>query len=176
MLSPSFARALVLVETTQRLHAFFHHLDERRYAEMVEMFTIDGRWLRQGRWSNGRAEVRAALEARPAGQRVRHVITNTHVSAEGSDEATVAAYMTAYRHDGPSEGVARIPGPFRLNIVTTIFRRERGEWLIAEQRMVPEFDFTNAEPASLENLAWPEVSGPRTPIAPNRPTPPKGKT
>ncbi len=176
MTSASHSRALLLAETTQRLHAFFHHLDEGRYAEMVEMFTADGRWLRQGRWSSGRAEVRAALDARPTGQRVRHVITNAYVSTEGADEATVEAYMTAYRQDGAAQGVARIAGPLRLNLVSTIFRRDRGEWRIAEQRLVPEFEFTNAEPLPTQTSALHDSPGRMNPTASNRPTLPKGTT
>lgn len=161
MTSASRSNALLLAETTQRLHAFFHHLDEGRYAEVVEMFSADGRWWRQGRWSSGRAEVRAALDARPAGQRVRHVITNAWVSTATSDQATVEAYMTAYRHDGPAQGVARIAGAFRLNLVSTIFQRDGDEWLIAEQRLVPEFEFINAEPATPASPASHDHPAPR---------------
>jgi len=34
-----------------------------------------------------------------------------------------------------------ISGPFRLNLVTTWFVQEQGLWLIAEQHMLPEFNF-----------------------------------
>ena len=138
----SASRALLLGELTQQLHAFFHHLDERRYTELVALFTPDGRWLRQGQWLNGHAAVRSALDARPAAQRVRHVITNAYVAGFATaNEACVEAYMTAYRHDGGVDGVARIAGPLRLNLVSTLFRRVDGAWLIAEQRLVPEFEF-----------------------------------
>ena len=146
--SSSANRALLLGELTQQLHAFFHHLDERRYAELVALFTPDARWLRQGQWLEGHAAVHKALDARPAAQRVRHVITNAYVAAQNTrdntDEVLVEAYMTAYRHEGGAgaiAGVARIAGPLRLNLVSTRFRRVDGEWLIAEQRLVPEFEF-----------------------------------
>ena len=143
--SSSANRALLLGELTQPLHAFFHHLDERRYAELVALFTPDARWLRQGQWLNGHAEVRKALDARPAAQRVRHVITNAYVAAnhaaDSAGDVLVEAYMTAYRHEGGVDGVARIAGPLRLNLVSTRFRRVDGEWLIAEQQLVPEFEF-----------------------------------
>jgi hypothetical protein len=50
----------VLPALTQQLHCFFHHLDERRYAPMLDLFTDDCRWLRQGRWLEGKAAVRGA--------------------------------------------------------------------------------------------------------------------
>jgi hypothetical protein len=88
---------------TQRLHLFFHHLDERRYSDLVGMFRPEGRWLRQGQWLEGRTAVHAALDARPP-SRVRHVISNAHVATSNDDEATIESYMTAYRDEGPVEG------------------------------------------------------------------------
>ena len=139
---PKPSDSLLFVELMQRLHRFFHHLDERRYAELVAMFAQDGRWLRQGQWLDGHAAVRGALDARPVTQRVRHIISNVDLTRVDGDRAVVEAYMTAYRHDGPTQGVPRIAGPFRLNIVSTAFRRSADDWLIVEQRMTPEFEFT----------------------------------
>ena len=137
MPSPSAPHELVVL-LTQRLHAFFSDLDERRYDHVVSLFLPDGRWLRQGRWLEGRSAVRAALEARPASMKVRHVITNVVVHADGREaaEAQVDAYMTAYRQ---LEGGA--PSLFRLNLVSNVFRQHGGEWLLAEQQLLPEFDF-----------------------------------
>lgn len=137
MPSPRAPHDLVVL-LTQRLHAFFSDLDERRYDEVVERFLPEGRWLRQGRWLEGRSAVRAALDARAASIKVRHVITNVVVRADEAEpvEAQVEAYMTAYRQ---LEGAA--PALFRLNLVTNVFRLHQGEWLLAEQQLLPEFEF-----------------------------------
>lgn len=134
--------ALLRSELTQVLHAFFHALDERQYGFMLECFEPDGRWLRQGRWLQGRDAIGQALEARPLDQRIRHVITNSFVQEAGRDVARVQAYMTAYRHAGVASGEAAvIKGPLRFNRVGTLFRRHADAWLIAEQQLVTEFEF-----------------------------------
>lgn len=133
-------RALLLAELTQELHRFFHHLDEYRYDDMVGMFTEEGVWLRQGQRLHGRAAIRAVLDTRPAGQRIRHVMSNAFIAEQQADRVRLEAYMTAYRHEHPAPGrVPVIAGPFRLNRVTTWFVPLQGQWLIAEQHMLPEF-------------------------------------
>jgi ketosteroid isomerase-like protein len=137
--------APLLAELTQVLHAFFHAMDERRYDDMLAMFTDDCRWLRQGAWLEGRSAVGAALKTRAATIETRHVITNAYVSGlhDGSGEVEVEAYMTAYRHASPTgRDLPMIRGALRFNLVTTRFRRDTGfDWRVAEQRMVPAFGF-----------------------------------
>ena len=125
-----------VVQLTQRLHAFFSHLDERRYEDLAAMFLPQGRWLRQGRWVEGRAGVVQALQARPASLRVRHLLSNVLVTAHSPDEMRVEAYLTAYRQ---LEGQA--PSLFSINTVANTFQRSAGEWMLAEQQLVREFEF-----------------------------------
>lgn len=125
-----------VVQLTQRLHAFFIHLDERRYEELAAMFLPQGRWLRQGRWLDGRGAILAALRERPATMRVRHLISNVVVTRRSADEADVQAYLTAYRQ---LEG--QPPALFSINLVGNVFRRQDGRWLLAEQQLVREFEF-----------------------------------
>lgn len=139
----SSVAAPLLAALGQQLHRFFHHLDERRYDDMLDLFTEDCRWLRQGQWLEGRATVRDALMARPADVDTRHVMSNAYVAACSGDEATLKAYMTAYRYPN---GVAlpQAAGPLRLNLTTTLFRRDAGhDWRIAEQRMVAAVAFSS---------------------------------
>jgi len=136
--------ALLAVALTQKLYAFFDALDARRYDDMESAFTTDGRWLRQGKWTQGRAEVRATLEERPAHVQTRHVISNAYLTQADDSSATVEAVMTAYRHvgkPGEPQDLPVLPGAFRINLVHTRFRRVGDDWLIAEQQMVPEFAF-----------------------------------
>ena len=127
----------LVAELTQRLHALCNHLDNRRYNDVLSLFLPQGRWLRQGRWLEGHVAIRAALDARPASMRVRHVISNIVVAQEISGEARVEAYMTAYRQLGDEA-----PTLFRFNLVTNVFRQDRGAWMLAEQQLLPEFDFS----------------------------------
>lgn len=125
-----------VVQLTQRLNAFFGHLDERRYDELAAIFLPEGRWLRQGQWLEGRAAILAAMKARPATMQVRHIITNVVVTARSADDAEVQAYMTAYRR---LENQA--PALFSINLVGNVFRRQAGRWMLAEQQLVREFEF-----------------------------------
>ena len=127
----------LVTELTQRLHAFIAHLDNRRYDDMANLFLPQGRWLRQGRWLEGREAILGALGARPASMKVRHVITNILVTAVAADEAHVEAYMTAYRQLGNEA-----PALFRINLVSNVYRLVGGAWMLAEQQLLPEFEFT----------------------------------
>ena len=131
------AQPELVAELTQRLHAFFNYLDNRRYDDLLGLFLPQGRWLRQGRWLEGHAAIRAALDTRPASMRVRHMISNIVVAQDASGEARVEAYMTAYRQFGDEA-----PALFRFNLVTNVFRQDRGAWMLAEQQLLPEFDFS----------------------------------
>ena len=136
--------ATVLTPLTQQLHRFFHALDERRYDAMLDMFTDDCRWLRQGQLLEGKAAVRTALESRAADSETRHVMSNSHVAELDEECATVESYMTAYRYPSAQTvtGLPVVPGPLRFNRVSTVFRRDRGyDWRIAEQQLVPAFAF-----------------------------------
>jgi hypothetical protein len=130
------ATAEDVVQLTQRLHAFFSHLDERRYEELAAIFLPEGRWLRQGQWLEGRQPILAALKTRPATMQVRHIISNVLVTPRSADEADVQAYMTAYRR---LENQA--PALFSINLVGNVFRRQDGRWMLAEQQLVREFEF-----------------------------------
>ncbi len=126
-----------VVQLSQCLHALISHLDGRRYGALADLFTPQGRWLRQGRWCEGREAILQALESRPQGMRVFHVLTNVLVTRCHGDEAQADAYMTAYRQlEG---GQAEL---FSINTVATTFHREGGQWRIAEQQMVRQFEFT----------------------------------
>lgn len=134
--------AQTVSELTQCLHAFVSHLDERRYAQLLQMFLPEGRWLRQGRWLEGREAIGAALQARPPAMRVRHLITNVLVQPGEGDDLRLEAYMTAYRQVGPQAA----PALYRLNLVGCVYRRHEGVWRLAEQQLLPEFEFP--EPAA----------------------------
>ena len=145
----STVAAPTLAELTQVLHAFFHALDTRQYERMLELFTDDCRWLRQGKWLEGKTAVHVALKARAADVDTRHVLTNGYVSALEGTAAEVVAYMTAYRYPAatqPGGSLPLIKGPLRFNLTTTVFRRDAGhDWRIAEQQLVALFGFEGQE-------------------------------
>ena len=61
---------------SQCLYALISHLDARRYEALAQLFTPQGRWLRQGQWLQGHEAIVQALQARPQGMRVFHTLSN----------------------------------------------------------------------------------------------------
>lgn len=125
-----------VVQLTQQLHVFFSHLDERRYDALAAMFLPQGRWLRQGQWLEGQGAILAALQARPATMRVRHLVSNVVATARSAQEAQVDAYLAAYR-----QLQGQPPALFSINLVGNVFRRQAGAWMLAEQQLVRDFEF-----------------------------------
>ena len=131
----------------QTVLAFFDHLDERRYGELLSLMAPDAVWHRQGKVLQGHAQIRSALQERSNTQRIRHLITNLlQRSASDSDsdsEARFSHYMTALRHDDgePHTGPVTIQGPLRMSLVNTRLQRRGGAWCVVEQSIVTEFEF-----------------------------------
>lgn len=127
--------SFVLAQLTFSLWAA---LDQRRYDAVVDMMTDDGRWLR-GQWQEGKAAVRASLDARPQGLVTRHVVSN--FLAQRCGERFVGRHILiafpANRVEG-HEGV--LPSvPPAVADVTVGFRRSGEFFLVDEVEVTPVF-------------------------------------
>jgi hypothetical protein len=127
----------------QVLTRFFNYFDRWRYADMVELFTEDGVWHRQGKALQGRPAILAALAARSTTQRVRHVVTNVQIDVLGPDLANSLLYVTAYMHDSgaPQTEPARIRAPYLILTAPGRLARTDEGWKIAYLEMIREFEF-----------------------------------
>jgi hypothetical protein len=132
-----------LSASTQLIHQLFYYLDQADYPKLAALFTPQGTWKRQGELLSGHAQILNALSKRPTTQRIRHVISNTFISATEPASATLTAYMTAYRFDDGSHttGAVTISRPFRLSVVHAKLEVTDGDWRVAELDLVPEFEF-----------------------------------
>ena len=130
----------------QTVLRFVDCLDEGDYAPLVSLMTGDAVWHRQGKTLRGHDEILAALHERSATQRIRHLVTNLLQRSETPTETSFTHYMTALRHDSgvAVQGPVTIVGAFRMSRVSTRLVRAGGQWLIAEQAIVPEFEFRPA--------------------------------
>lgn len=135
----------------------FRALDDFAYRRLIEYFTADATWQREGRDLAGREQILSALEQRPRNQVVRHVITNLIVDAETPVRAHARGYNTAFRAlDVPPDVLpARIPAPLGLWVLDAALVLERGAWRVADLRQARQFTF--ADPAS---IPVPGPSGP----------------
>lgn len=125
----------------QTLLRFYDAFDSWDYAGMVALCTEDVIWHRAGKVLQGRAEIVAELQRRPAAQTIRHVVTNLLVDVRDGDHANARLYLMAFRHEGASQ--RPVPAPMQLPalflVVTARLSREGAGWLIAEQVMQREF-------------------------------------
>jgi len=115
--------------------AFANHIDARRYAQVLDLFTEDGVLDRMGAVTTGRAALAAFLEARPAGVETRHVCTNFLVEPESADEARGASYALFFQGSraGPDDAVATMAGlPAVVEYHDRFARTARG-WRIRER-------------------------------------------
>ena len=133
-----------LSASTQLIHQLFYFLDQADYPKLAALFSPQGTWKRQGELLVGHAQILHALSKRPTTQRIRHVISNTFISATEPASATLTAYMTAYRFDNGSHtsGSVTISRPFRLSVVHAKLEVTNGGWRVAELDLVPEFEFS----------------------------------
>jgi hypothetical protein len=133
----------------QLIYRLFYYLDESNYRDLAGLFTAHGCWKRQGELLTGHAQITAALSKRSTTQRIRHVITNTMVTAASDTSAGLTAYMTAYRFDDGRrhEGLVCISRPFSLSVVKARLQAIDSRWLVSELELVPEFQFV-ADPAA----------------------------
>ena len=139
----SFSQESTISVGTQLLHQLFYFLDEADYPKLVALFTPQGTWKRQGELLAGPAQILQALSTRPTTQRIRHVISNTFLSATDTTSATLTAYMTAYRFDDGTKklGSVTISRPFRLSVVHAKLEVTDSGWCVTELDLVPEFEF-----------------------------------
>lgn len=79
----------------QLIAEFWGRLDRDDYEGLVALMVPDGRWNRAGKWREGVADIRAAMDERPEGLFVRHVITN--LRCEDTPEGVLCRYyLTAF--------------------------------------------------------------------------------
>lgn len=109
--------------------AFVAHLDAGRYEAVAALFTADGVLHRvSGEALRGRADI-ARLLRRPAGQAVIHHASPVHVALTGANEATGTSSFLAFAATPADRSTAvRIAAIWHDR-----YRREQGEWRIAER-------------------------------------------
>ena len=108
---------------------------------MARLFAEDGVWKRQDGNIVGVGQLRQMMGKRPAGQFVRHVLTNIRTTFLSPTQAVVESYVTVYRHDFPGE--PRRPSP---NTAPNLLGRYRDElrlvvheWRLAGREVAVDF-------------------------------------
>ncbi|HEX2544131.1 MAG TPA: nuclear transport factor 2 family protein [Ramlibacter sp.] len=115
---------------------FAHHLDARRYPQVLALFTPDGVLDRMGAVHAGHAEIARFLDARSTEVTTRHLCTNIRVDVKSPDLATGSCYVLFFqgRHDDGKEAV-QASAPMVVEYHDRYSRTPEG-WRIRERRIV----------------------------------------
>ena len=126
-------------DCTQTVNKFYNALDQRQYDVLVNCFTEDGVWKRQGKELEGREKIMEAMEDRSENLVIRHVVTNIEVSIIDVNEAETSEYVTIYRFDGDEklEGPAPLDGPGVIFLYQDKMLRTEAGWKIRDKRGKP---------------------------------------
>ena len=115
---------------------FANHIDVRRYAALLDLFTDDGVLDRMGTVFAGRAEIGRFLEGRSRDVATRHLCTNIRVEFQSRDEATGFCYALFFQGSGEKADVpAAISGPPAIVEYHDRYRRTPHGWRIVERKI-----------------------------------------
>ena len=118
--------------------AFAHHLDQRDYAAVAELFVPDGVWVRLGVRLEGHDAILTALARRPASQFTRHVTTSHHFTRVEADTAAAMAYnMSWYSWDAAALPADFVPAQAMLLDVSDRYVRTGRGWRFALREIAP---------------------------------------
>jgi hypothetical protein len=111
---------------------FYASLDEKRYDDLVALFSEGGSWNRLGEPLVGPEAIRAALATREDWL-TAHVVSNVRVKLIDSNNAESAQYVTLYRLEGvePGSGPGPIVPPMGILSHRDRHVRANGSWKIA---------------------------------------------
>lgn len=95
------SRSILEIEAacTRLVNRFAVFNDAGRFAELVELFTEDGRYARPiapDAFIVGRTDILASFEARPQDRVGRHLITNVLIDVHDARSASGFCYVTLY--------------------------------------------------------------------------------
>ena len=111
---------------------FFMHLDNQEFDRLADLLAPDGVWHRAGKELRGRAMLLAAMDARGATRRTRHLITNLIVDAIDADHAEAVFYSTAFVcTDAAPDVIAPMELPSSIGTYRATFVRMPDGWRIA---------------------------------------------
>ncbi len=139
-MSPS-ERLAIEAECERLCIAFSHLVDQRRYADLVALFTADGCFERFGKVHVGHAAIRRELETRSTDMVTRHLCTGTLFDTVDADKAESVTYFLVARQDGIEGQTPPYPldGLDAVGELHDSFERTVQGWRIARRKVVAVF-------------------------------------
>jgi hypothetical protein len=122
----SWADRLGAIDAVSR---FFHFLDRDQMSEAAELFTPDGRFVRGGQTVEGSHALFGALKMKPAGQIVRHLMSNA--VADLREEGILVRYDLSVYIQRAGEECAGAPNLAYIVNGSATCTRMADRWAIA---------------------------------------------
>ncbi len=122
-------------ECSQLVIKFFTYLDEKRYADMADLFGEGGTWVRLGTPLVGRHQILETMNEREDWM-TAHVVSNIRIDIADENHASSVEYITLYRHEGwnyDKQGPAAVVLPLGILRHTDDFICIDGTWRIAKK-------------------------------------------
>ncbi len=137
-------------DCTQLIHDFYLCLDEKRYADLLDLFAADGAWVRLGTELKGRTQIAEAMSERDHWV-TAHVVSNVRVRVVDETSAHSTQYITLYRHEGSTAAsgpVAVVPPLGLLRHQDTLvrvgehwrFQRKTSRAIMVDRDRVTHYD------------------------------------
>ncbi|MDQ6620250.1 MAG: nuclear transport factor 2 family protein [Pseudomonadota bacterium] len=115
---------------------FANHIDARRYAALLDLFTEDGALDRMGTVMTGRPAIGRFLEGRSRDVATRHLCTNFRVEFRSPDEATGFCYALFFQGTGEkADEPATLSGSPSVVEYRDRYRRTPEGWRIGERKI-----------------------------------------
>jgi hypothetical protein len=125
------------MEVFEVLHLYYFHTDRNEFAKAANLYAADAIWYMDDKELQGRDNILAAMDHGMAGGTVRHVQTNTIVTAVDEDHAEANWYATIYgTHDvgvADSDGPLPFEGPEKLSNFHAELVRTPDGWRFARR-------------------------------------------
>ena len=132
------ARREIEAECVALSNAFAYHLDHKEYPALIALFAPNGTFVRTGVRLEGRENILAAMQQRPADQFTRHVTTNFHFTHVGHDSARAVFYNQSYFIFAPDRPpYAYSPERMMLLDFIDIYTRTTDGWRFLERDARP---------------------------------------
>lgn len=116
--------------------AFAVYVDQRRYGDLVNLFTEDCVFDRPGALLKGRDEIHAFMARRPANTVTRHTCTPPVLDQITAQSANGITYLTFFEGEISAEGQGAIKH-IAVAEYRDQFKRTSEGWRIARRHVVP---------------------------------------
>ena len=126
-------RSAIISECSELIAAYAYHVDRRQYAELTDLFTLDGVLERPHLTVAGKDNILAAMQQRTEGTATRHMNGTPHFEYVTSEKARAVTYMIMYIVEGSDEGPNEVPGTAGMGEFHDEFQRTPDGWKIAKR-------------------------------------------